>query len=127
MKRLKYLNDLIELLGNINNSETSEMGFDMERYAATANLSCHPCGSACCIGGWVQYTNGLSVRVTLALMTLDENMTFQEAEDICYPPLAEECTGFDGWSAEPRHAIKLLKHYQKTGEVDWAYAMDDTE
>ena len=49
---LKNLTDLAEKLKSID--KDAFVGFDMHHGYASRHASKNPCGSACCIGGWVQ-------------------------------------------------------------------------
>lgn len=52
----QHLLALADLLDGMDNSNPDlRMGFDMSTDLIDPGNTTHPCGSACCIGGWVQY------------------------------------------------------------------------
>jgi hypothetical protein len=61
---LKNLTELAEKLKSI--GDDAEVGFDMYHGYASRDATGHPCGSACCIGGWVQCCNPDTRTMSLA-------------------------------------------------------------
>lgn len=119
------LQRIIDVLKQIDNSPTSSCGFDMVNVYDSRKLSDHPCGTACCIGGWAE----LKLREErnsseedfygMAFMSLMDYCSVPEeiADAICYPDL--KLTGIT-----LEQAIKCLEHCRDTGEVDWQRAME---
>jgi hypothetical protein len=120
--RLENLTDLANLLRNIDNSEDSELGFDMSVTYIDKEHSSHMCGSACCISGWVQYCNpetrGRSL--TEAVLSISpEGTSFDEAYDLCFPRADES------WKATPQQAARAVEILRDTGKCDWKRALEE--
>ena len=122
IKNLEAFDMLVDTIRNIDNSATSRRGFHMSYSAENADTSDHPCGTACCIGGWASVLTGFhAARPGKALMDM-AGISFVDAGSICYP----DDSGFSersGWDATPEQAVSLLLHYRETGIVDWDRAM----
>ena len=121
------LNELIEVLRQIDDSPTSECGFSMNVTAHNRMVASHPCGTACCIGGWAwlaltdrrpRYANNPDTLLEDLL-----SISQEDSEKIAYP---QDVYGNSsaGWRATPNQAAALLEHFRDTGEVDWALAME---
>lgn len=112
----RTVDDLIAIIRAVDDSDTSECGFDMVSEAFTRRGSTHPCGTACCIGGHAALAlHDISLYPDDAVCLF--GVPLPDATAICYPRL------HPGWSAKPHHAIALLEHYRDTGIVDWDRAM----
>lgn len=124
--KLNNLTDLAEFLKSFaNNSPHRKMGFDMQNTYDSRKSTEHKCGSACCIGGWVQYhnknTRGLSVEE--AVLTLaPEGIKRDEVYKLCYPDMVE-----DAWEATPQQAARAVEILRDTGKCDWERAMDEVK
>jgi hypothetical protein len=104
--RLENLTDLANLLRSIDNSEDSELGFDMSVTYIDKEHSSHMCGSACCISGWVQYCNPETRGRSLTEVVLSispEGTSFDEAYDLCFPRADES------WKATPQQAARAVE------------------
>lgn len=58
--KVKTLNDVIALMKMVDNDNgpQGKVGFDMKYACPDHGIhSGHPCGTACCIGGWVRLVN----------------------------------------------------------------------
>lgn len=120
------INDLIEIIRAVDDSPESKCGFDMNRRAGGRNYSLHPCRTACCIGGHAALALGkcnLDPESAVARFGIPAT----DADAICYPPFFDIDSDHPGWSAKPRHAIRLLERYRDTGEVDWDFAMSEPD
>ncbi len=122
IKNREGFDALVARLEALDNSETSTLGFDMDKGYAARHHSDHPCGTACCIGGHADamlkeggVDHYMGVSTALAILA---GIRDRASKDICFPP-----DNHPGWKAEPRHAVALLKHYDETGLVDWDKAM----
>lgn len=114
------INDLIAIIRAVDDSPTSECGFDMGEIAFSRGSSRHPCGTACCIGGHAALALGEEgMFPEVAVMKFGVGSII-DADEICYPP-----PGYRAWDAKPRHAIRLLERYRDTGVVDWCFAMSE--
>lgn len=116
---LKNLTDLAERLKSI--GEDTKIGFDMLHGYASRDASGHPCGSACCIGGWVQHCNPDTRDLTLieAVETITPwDIESEEVEDLCYPVDVSSA-----WKASPQQAARAVEILRDTGRCDWDRAM----
>ena len=119
---LKNLTDLAERLKSI--GEDTEIGFDMLHAYESRDASGHPCGSACCIGGWVQLCNPDTRRMGLAsaVQTIAPDVNYKELDFLCYP------TGeSDAWRATPQQAARAVEILRDTGKCDWDRAMAEVK
>jgi len=121
--KLKNLTELADLLRGLdNNSPRRKMGFDMQYSYRDRKASDHFCGSACCIGGWVQYLNRNTRDLELqdAVATIcPPDMSKDEIYRLCYPDTAHD----DGYNATPQQAARAVEILRDTGECDWEEAM----
>ena len=121
--KLKNLTDLADLLRGLDNhSRHRKMGFDMQYTYDVRHISPHPCGSACCIGGWVQYRNKDTRDMELehAVRSISpEGIPLSEIYKLCYPTVAKS----PAWSATPQQAARAVEILRDTGKCDWDEAM----
>lgn len=98
------------------------MGFDMDKEYKHRKTSQHHCGSACCIGGWVQYLNrntrGLELDRAVATIC-PPDMSSHEIYNLCYP----RGIGNPAWKATPQQAAKAVEILRDTGKCDWEGAL----
>lgn len=107
---------MIDHLKNLDNSETSKMGFDMNYDNTYADGTAHPCGSACCIGGHAAVLlKNKKLDITEAIQTLCD-IPYTTAFKICWPPVIDEKNHYE---APLEVAIAVLEHCRDTGEVMW--------
>jgi hypothetical protein len=120
---LKNLTDLANKLKRLKHQAPgAKLGFDMRDTYHSMHYTNHPCGSACCIGGWVQFLNEdtRDVELEMAVMTIcPPEVTFQEVYKLCYPP--DETP--DAWHATPQQAARAVEILRDTGKCDWDRAM----
>lgn len=123
LPRLENLTDLANLLRSIDNSETSEMGFDMNYGYLGRYETPHECGSACCISGWVAFCNPETKSLSLhgAVQTLGAQIVECEALNLCYPDGESE----DAYNATPEQAARAVEILRDTGKCDWPRAMSE--
>lgn len=120
MTKLNDLTDLAEFLKTLKNDDpTIDNGFDMQLDYDDRHFTDHPCGTAMCIGGWVQNfnveTRGMSVSG--AVMTIcPEGAKWDEVGELCYPTVAS------GWKATPQQAARSVEILRDTGFCDWIRA-----
>jgi hypothetical protein len=121
--RLNNLTELADFLRGLdNNSPSSKMGFDMDKSYENRKNSSHPCGSACCIGGWVQHRNPKTRDLELedAVKTIcPPDMSKSEIYRLCYPG----GVGHQAWKATPQQAARAVEILRDTGKCDWDRAM----
>lgn len=119
--KLKNLTDLANVLRDLGKQELhGKMGFDMRHSYENRHTSDHPCGSACCIGGWVQHhnPNTRSMGLAHAVQTLAPKLSHWEVERLCYPTWSSSA-----WDATPEQAARAVEILRDTGECDWYEAM----
>lgn len=125
MPKLNNLTELAEFLKKMrNNRSDRKLGFDMQYSYNNSELTDHPCGSAMCIGGWVQKFNKETrgMGVTDAVMTICPRDThWGEVENLCYPGGSRH----NGWNATPQQAARAVEILRDTGECDWDRAMTE--
>jgi hypothetical protein len=121
--KLKNLTELADFLRGLDNhSPQSKMGLDMQYAYESRDLSTHPCGSACCIGGWVQYLNKntRNLDVEYAVKSISpEGTSLSEIYELCYPFSAKH----PAWEATPQQAARAVEILRDTGKCDWDEAM----
>lgn len=125
MNPMKYpgVQKLIDVLKAVDNSEKSQMGFDMGHWYDDRHATNHSCGTACCIGGWAKACliaqKGYSPSASLAGFTaveefcgLQESNLESQLADLTIPDQP-----FDELTLEM--AIRVLEIFRDTGEVQW--------
>ena len=127
LERLNNLEDLEALLRKLHEVDTiNGIGFDMNREYAWRRNTDHPCGSACCIGGWVQACNPeTSFReVYEAVLTISPPEThLQQAYLLCYPSSPDELNeGLNYYQAPALWAAYAVKIFRETGKANWPEA-----
>ena len=122
LPRLNNLTDLANLLRSIDNSPESKLGFDMGTSFQFAKDSKHPCGSACCIGGWVQACNGTLHYYGLErdVHKLQPDLDIDECYLLCYPD------SIKAFRSTPKQAARAVEILRDTGVCDWETAMKET-
>lgn len=119
--KLKNLTDLANVLRDLGKQELhGKMGFDMRFSYENRRISDHPCGSACCIGGWVQHhnPNTRSMGLAHAVQTLAPKLSYWEFERLCYPTWSSSA-----WDATPEQAARAVEILRDTGKCNWYKAM----
>lgn len=122
MQKLKNLQDLIDHFKTMDNSPQARMGFDMNRELRHSSVSSHPCGTACCIGGWVQFLNNLDPKqftLQSAVQTIAPEIPMAELRELCWPD------NYDHYTATLEQAIRCLEILQETQKTDWARAFEE--
>lgn len=109
---------IIDILSRIDNSAKSKLAFDMKH--PFPSKSQHPCGTACCIGGWARRAIELvygeavgNIHHSLAELT---NIPTEDAYAICFP------INISYESVSRNVALRMLKHYRDTGKISYKKA-----
>ncbi len=134
LPRLKNPVDLVNLLYSLpaNDDAAAQMGFDMRVTYRQRHRSRHPCGTAMCIGGWVQMCNPNTRQVTTAFAaySLFFRASSQVTDDavirLCQPPSVFKLgvwRSHPAWCATPQQAARAVEYLIATGECDWDRAM----
>ncbi len=130
-KRLNNLEDLEALLRRLHEVQTIDgIGFDMNRDYIGRELTSHPCGTACCIGGWVQTLNPEVRKYAIADAVYSispKEFDIREATALCYPDQADGETDNEDdmyryYYAPALMAAYAVKIFRETGKADWAEA-----
>lgn len=125
MPKLNNLTELAEFLKKMKNDHPRrKVGFDMQYAYDNRQMTDHPCGTAMCIGGWVQNFNKETrfMSVTDAVLTICPRGTDWDAvENLCFPG----GTRHSGWLATPQQAARAVEILRDTGECDWDRAMEE--
>ena len=120
--KLNNLTELAEFLKNFDDdSPRRKLGFDMKNTYERREDTEHPCGSACCIGGWVQYHNRGTRKMGVddAVMTITPaGIDELEIHRLCFPT-------DNGWDATPQQAARAVEILRDTGVCDWDRAMEE--
>jgi hypothetical protein len=117
--KITSLTELAEFLRNLPNGPDAEIGFDMSNSQKARFLTDHPCGSACCIGGWVNLQNGTDYGVARAVrMIAPDYIEVMEITALCFPSDVPEA-----WGATPQQAARAVEILEETGQCDWERAM----
>lgn len=119
--KLTKLADLLDGMTGSVEWHGEAVGFDMQRPAMGRHESNHPCGAACCIGGWAALMQQGFLGQSSSRALAQWGVPWGDAKAICYPQVAG-----GGWKATPQQAASLLRHYLATGKVDWQRAMSAT-
>lgn len=125
--RVQVIISHLEMLEGTEQNPNIKCGFDMNFEANTRDASKHPCGSACCIGGHA--TILLSGWNTLNYQWHDTSSAMadlcgipcDDAEKICWPM---RTYNFPYSYVTLDDALRVLRHYRDTGEVDWRFVQD---
>ena len=121
--KLNNLTDLADLLRGLDNDKPIDgIGFDMTTDWWDMNKSDHPCGSACCIGGWVQNRNPNTRIMSLesAVQTIAPGVDVDELDELCHPTTPRTNPA---WQATPQQAARAVEILRDTGKCDWDEAM----
>lgn len=113
------MKEFIEHLSKVDRPE-SPVKFDMDKTALHRNSTLRGCGSACCIGGHAALLLDKHFDEPHWALAELTGIPGYDAKDICWPKVTEDVNPY---SAPLSQAIDLLKHYAKTGVVDWSRAM----
>jgi hypothetical protein len=126
-KRLNNLEDLEALLRLLHEVQTIDgIGFDMNRDYSGRECTIHPCGTACCIGGWVQTLNPEVRKYAIADAVYSispKEFDLREATALCYPDLADDGDDmYKYYYAPALMAAYAVKIFRETGKADWVEA-----
>lgn len=137
---------MIDILKGVDNTPTSKVGFDMKTATPLEKASeIHPCGTACCIGGWamlhmaneskMEWKEWLKEFKNTDLRDIidetEQHVPFyaatfmvlcdvdvDTAKDVTYR------TCFDFRHITLEVAIECLEHLRDTGVVDYSRALE---
>lgn len=94
-----------------------EVGFDMNFDSSAHYDGGHPCGSACCIGGWVAYLNGESCNeddcITEHVQSVSD-MSREAAHALCWDGRALSS------SVTPQQGAEAIRNAVEFDDPMWA-------
>lgn len=124
LPKVTNLTDLAALLRSIDNGPTSEMGFDMQQDFEGRKGTDHPCGTAACIGGWLQAARpdlrDGHLHEAVAALGCDPD----EAKKLCWAKSVSFSSFDPAWDATPEQAARAVEILRDTGKCDWPRAME---
>jgi hypothetical protein len=113
-EELTTLSELALFFEQMDNSAEAVLAFDMATSHPEEGHSTHPCGTACCIGGWVRLLVGNGHhRPMVLVMSNHFGIPYEDCELMCFPKDAEH------YNATSAQAAAMLRHYDATGLVVW--------
>jgi len=108
---------IIDILSRVDDTPKSKLGFDMLN-PFPSEYTHHPCGTACCIGGWanraLELVDGKDRPYIQNALSELTDIPLEEARSICFPP-----GKINYRSISLKVAIKMLRKYRDTGNIDW--------
>jgi hypothetical protein len=112
MKPITTLEELAVILDGMDNKDpTLDLGFDMGWSAPTDETTVE-CGSACCIGGWINSINKTDMSLEAAVMSIS-SLTERTSLDLCFNSLAVD---FD---TTPQQGAKAIRNAIEFGDAKW--------
>lgn len=121
---LKNIDDLINLFKRLKEVKIIDgLAFDMNtEYAHREKSNKTDCGSACCIGGWVQACNPdlREMDMEHALGRLHPYVSQSVFEELCWPDRYEY---YELITAE--NVVDALECIRDTGNFDWDEILDN--
>lgn len=122
--KIETLDDLIELMQEIadNDGQIGNIGFDM-KWPQPMNH----CGSACCIGGWINHVNGTPHNDIIQSFADVAKVPYEVADEVCFPKLTTYYIDINHRrpnnaaynNATAADAVKVLTALRDTGKVIW--------
>jgi hypothetical protein len=116
MKPLETLEELAVILDGLDNDDPNlELGFDMAFYKPTDETT-HPCGSACCIGGWANLlkkdTFNDNSEIEEVLMSIS-NLEYKTANNLCFNMNAMDR------NPTPQQGAQAIRNAIEFGDPKW--------
>jgi hypothetical protein len=107
------LEDIAVILDGMTHGNSEDvMGFDMGLVLSRAIDTYHPCGTACCIGGWVQYLNpslrDMGIKEAVLMVSKLSNTA---ADDLCFSQTSCGVT--------PQQGAQAIRNALKFGSPRW--------
>jgi hypothetical protein len=123
---IKTLPELVQFLRNLPDEGTEFdgeiIGFDMFETASSRQDTAHPCGSACCIGGWAMLLTDQMQADSMVdvLQGMDPLLSSHELFRLCFP---RHVTG--AYEATAKQGARALEILIETGTCDWGRALQE--
>ena len=126
LKNLPYIEtlpQLAEFIGSLpaNDDADAVAGLDMHNSGLFMTQSTnHPCGTAACIGGWLEACNKPKGNQGICCLVagLGEGVSLDEADNLCFDyPINP--------TPNPQQAARAIMILHETGKCDWSRAMDE--
>jgi hypothetical protein len=112
MKPITTLEELAVILDGMDNNDPAlDLGFDMG-FCSPADETLVECGSACCIGGWINSINKTNMSLEAAVMSIS-NLLPGASIDLCYNSLAVDS------GPTPQQGAKAIRNAIEFGDAKW--------
>jgi hypothetical protein len=114
----KTLEQIADMLDKFQPDQTG-LGFDMgEQLPSEGFFDEDGCGTACCIGGWVQFFNPETRRLDLTSAVVAVSpLTEWAARQLCWGELSPEIT--------PKQGAQAIRNALKFQDPKWEEILDD--
>lgn len=116
---IKSMEELAQRLEMIPEDDTTEIGFDMSNWIPSKSTF-HPCGTACCIGGWLSLCNDSTISAGSPREMFEQiwpEATFGGTEELCFPRFTT------AYLATGAQAAQAVRNCVKYGEPRWRAVM----
>jgi hypothetical protein len=119
MTKIVTLEEIADMLdGMIHRDPEADVGFDMRRTHGERRSSNHPCGTACCIGGWVQHLNPHTRGQGVAGAVMDvSGMSSATAYKLCYGVMSDNIT--------PQQGAQAIRNALNYNDPRWGDVLTD--
>jgi hypothetical protein len=112
MKPITNLEELAVILDGLDNEDpTLDLGFDMG-FCSPTDETLVECGSACCIGGWINSINKTDMELSDAVLSIS-NLKQSAALDLCYNNIAVN------FEPTPQQGAEAIRNAIKFGDANW--------
>jgi hypothetical protein len=126
LKNLPYIENLpqlAEFIGSLpaNDDADAVAGLDMHNADLfMTQRTNHPCGTAACIGGWLEACNKPKERqrIDCLVAELGKGVSLSEANKLCFEYPADP-------KPNPQQAARAIMILHETGKCDWSRAMGE--
>jgi hypothetical protein len=114
MTKIVTLRKIADMLHGMQHEDpAADVGFDMSCELLDSEFSKHPCGTACCIGGWVQHLNPHLRDVDMVKAVQDVSMLSRAAA-------YELCWGRTSRTITPQQGAHAIRNAITYGDPGWA-------
>jgi hypothetical protein len=112
MKPITTLEELAVILDGMDNKDPNlDLGFDMG-FGSPCDETTVECGSACCIGGWINSINKTDMSLEAAVMSIS-SLSFDAALNLCYDSNAVDS------DPTPQQGAKAIRNAIEFGDAKW--------
>jgi hypothetical protein len=126
LKNLPYIENLpqlAEFIGSLpaNDDADAVAGLDMHNSDLfMTGYTHHPCGTAACIGGWLEACNKPKEDQGICYLVagLGEGVSLDEVDNLCFEYPTDP-------TPNPQQAARAIMILHETGKCDWRRAMGE--